>query len=100
MKKYLLMAVLLCGNALAAVAMGPAPAAAQINIRIPFPYIAPVEPYHYSRAYCDGCWYGDWEGRRGYHRGGGRPWEREHDERHHYGHNRYHGDNGRHEGHR
>ena len=36
------------------------------------------DPYYYSPNYCEGCWYGVWGGRTGYHRGGGRPWEREH----------------------
>jgi len=38
------------------------------------------DPYYYSTSNCAGCWYGEWGGRTGYHRGGGRPWEREHSE--------------------
>ena len=43
------------------------------------------DPYYYSPNYCKGCWYGEWGGRIGYHRGGGRPWEREHSEANHHG---------------
>jgi hypothetical protein len=55
-------------------------------------------PYYYSPSYCAGCWYGEWGGRTGYHRGGGQPWEREHFEPDHHGENR--GSDVRHEGHR
>src|SRR5947207_2132053 len=41
----------------------------------PGPYDV-AEPYYYSPTYCEGCWYGQWGGRTGYHRGGGRAWER------------------------
>src|SRR5713101_1281997 len=44
-------------------------------------FIAGPVPYGYSPVYCSGCWYGTWEGREGWHYGGGRPWEREHHER-------------------
>ena len=57
-----------------------------------------ADPYYYSPSYCAGCWYGEWGGRTGYHRGGGRPWEREHFERDHHGQDR--GGDVRHEGHR
>jgi hypothetical protein len=60
--------------------------------------IDPVNPYYYSPAYCVGCWYGEWRGRIGYHRGGGHPWERAHVEADHHGHDR--GRDIRHEGHR
>jgi len=55
-------------------------------------------PYYYSPVYCAGCWYGEWGGRAGYHRGGGQSWEREHfDVDHHL---RDYGRDVRHEGHR
>ena len=57
-----------------------------------------ADPYYYSPSYCAGCWYGEWGGRIGYHRGGGRPWEREHVERDHHRQDR--GGDVRHEGHR
>jgi hypothetical protein len=60
--------------------------------------VDPVEPYYYSPSYCVGCWYGEWGGRTGYHRGGGRPWERPHSEADHHGNNQ--GSDVRHEGHR
>ena len=60
--------------------------------------IDPVDPYYYSPSYCVGCWYGEWGGRTGYHRGGGRPWERPHSETDHHGNNQ--GSDVRHEGHR
>jgi hypothetical protein len=56
-----------------------------------------IEPYYYSPSYCVGCWYGQWGGRIGYHRGGGRPWERAHVESDHHGEDR--GRDVRHEGH-
>jgi hypothetical protein len=59
--------------------------------------ISARDPYYYSPNYCAGCWYGQWGGRIGYHRGGGRPWEREHFESDHHGENR--GRDVRHEGH-
>jgi hypothetical protein len=58
----------------------------------------PVDPYYYSPTYCVGCWYGQWGGRTGYHRGGGRPWERAHGEADHHGQDR--GRDVQHEGHR
>lgn len=58
----------------------------------------PVDPYYYSPTYCAGCWYGEWGGRSGYHRGGGRQWEREHVERDHHFQDR--GRDDRHDGHR
>jgi hypothetical protein len=58
----------------------------------------PAVPYAYSPTYCDGCWYGRWEGREGWHRGGGRPWEREHHEGDHEGEG-HRGEGNRHEGH-
>src|SRR5258708_929137 len=33
-------------------------------------------PYTYSPVYCSGCWHGTWEGRYGWHYGGGRTSER------------------------
>ena len=58
----------------------------------------PADPYYYSPSSCVGCWYGQWGGRIGYHRGGGRPWERAHTETDHHGENR--GRDITHEGHR
>jgi hypothetical protein len=76
--------------------------AARVDIQIGFPVPGIVvdarDPYYYSPNYCAGCWYGEWGGRTGYHRGGGRPWEREHFEADHHGHD--HGRDVRHEGHR
>ena len=57
-------------------------AGAQVRIEIGPPVIV---PYFYSPTYCDGCWYGDWEGHRGYHRGGGEPWRGDHYEGDHRG---------------
>ena len=45
----------------------------------------PADRYVYSPAYGDGCWYGRCEGREGWHRGDGRPWEQEHHEGDHEG---------------
>ena len=56
-------------------------------------------PYTYSAVYCSGCWHGTWEGREGWHYGGGRPWEREHHEGDHRGEG-HRGEGERHEGHR
>lgn len=58
----------------------------------------PPVPYVYSPTYCDGCWYGRWEGREGWHQGGGRPWERAHHEGDHQG-KSHRGEGERHEGH-
>lgn len=55
-------------------------------------------PYYYSPSHCVGCWYGEWGGRTGYHRGGEQSWEREHFEADHHGQNR--GRDVRHKGHR
>jgi hypothetical protein len=55
-------------------------------------------PYAYSATYCDGCWYGRWEGREGWHSGGGRPWEREHHDGDHEGEG-HRGEGERHQGH-
>src|SRR5882672_2323446 len=74
------------------------PGQVRVDVPVPGVVIDPVDPYFYSRVYCAGCWYGQWGGRIGYHRGGGRPWEREHRESHHHG--RGDGDDIRHEGHR
>jgi hypothetical protein len=63
-----------------------------------FDVVGSVDPYYYSLAYCAGCWYGEWGGRTGYHRGGGRPWERAHVEADHHGQDR--GRDTQHEGHR
>src|SRR2546426_9833104 len=65
---------------------------------VPGIVIDPADPYYYSPTYCVGCWYGQWGGRIGYHRGGGRPWERPHSEADHHGENR--GRDIMHEGHR
>ena len=61
--------------------------------------IGPAEPYVYSPTSCEGCWHGTWEGREGWHRGGGRPWEREHHEGDHQGEG-HRGEGPVHEGHR
>src|SRR5260370_16636449 len=37
-------------------------------------------PYTYSPVYCSGCWHGTWEGREGWHYGGGSPGGRGHPE--------------------
>ena len=78
------------------------PATAGVDVQVGFPVpgivVVPGDPYYYSPAYCRGCWYGEWGGRNGYHRGGGRPWEHEHFEAHHHGHE--HGRDVKHEGHR
>jgi hypothetical protein len=78
------------------------PADAQVGVQIQFGVPGIVvdarDPYYYSPNYCAGCWYGEWGGRTGYHRGGGRPWERRHVESDHHGHD--HGHDVWHEGHR
>ena len=80
-------------------AMGTAAhAGLSVEIAVPGIVIDARDPYYYSPDYCEGCWYGEWGGRMGYHRGGGRPWEREHRESDHHG--RDHGRDVRHEGHR
>ena len=63
------------------------PASAQVTIQFAVPGIVVDvgDPYFYSPRPCPGCWYGEWGGRTGYHRGGGRPWEREHSEADHHG---------------
>ena len=76
----------------------PAVAAVNVEIGVPGIVVDARDPYYYSPNYCKGCWYGQWGGRTGYHRGGGRPWEREHFEADHHGHD--HGRDVRHEGHR
>jgi hypothetical protein len=72
----------------------------QVRIEAPVPgvVLSAADPYYYSPAYCAGCWYGQWGGRTGYHRGGGRPWERPHSEADHHGEDR--GRDVQHEGHR
>jgi hypothetical protein len=97
--RHLLIAVLLAvGLAVVAVTLGAnVPSAdAQVRVFIPLPV-----PYFYSPTYCDGCWYGEWEGQRGYHRGGGEPWRGDHHEGDHRGGDeRGHGEqHGGHEGH-
>ncbi len=75
-----------------------APPGVRVEIPVPGIVVDPVDPYYFSYAYCAGCWYGQWGGRTGYHRGGGRPWERRHTETDHHGHE--HGRDVQHEGHR
>ena len=75
-----------------------ADAAVSVQIEVPGIVISAGDPYYFSPNYCAGCWYGEWGGRTGYHRGGGGPWEREHVESDHHGHN--HGHDIKHEGHR
>ncbi len=76
------------------------PASAQVTIQFAVPGIVVDvgDPYFYSPRPCPGCWYGEWGGRTGYHRGGGRPWEREHSEADHHG--REERRDNHHEGHR
>ena len=74
------------------------PGEVRVGVAVPGVVVEPVDPYFYSPTYCVGCWYGQWGGRNGYHRGGGRPWEREHFEYDHHG--RPEGREYRHEGHR
>ena len=76
----------------------PANAAVDVQISVPGIVIDARDPYYFSPTYCAGCWYGEWGGRTGYHRGGGRPWERAHVESDHHGHE--HGRDVKHEGHR
>jgi len=57
--------------------VGPAPA--------PDVYVGADDPYVFSAVPCVGCWHGTWAGREGWHRGGGRPWERPHHEGDHLG---------------
>ena len=73
-------------------------AAVNVQVEVPGIVVDARDPYYFSPNYCAGCWYGEWGGRTGYHRGGGRPWEREHFESDHHGRN--HGQDVRHEGHR
>jgi hypothetical protein len=60
-------------------------AAVSVQIGVPGIVVDANDPYYYSTSYCAGCWYGEWGGRTGYHRGGGRPWERPHSEADHHG---------------
>jgi hypothetical protein len=62
-----------------------ADAAVSVQIGVPGIVVDANDPYYYSTTYCAGCWYGEWGGRTGYHRGGGRPWERAHHESDHHG---------------
>jgi len=77
----------------------PADAAVSVQIAVPGIVVDANDPYYYSPNYCAGCWYGEWGGRVGYHRGGGRPWERRHSEWDHHMHDS-HGKDVWHEGHR
>ena len=83
---------------LAAISSPAAGVDIQIGFVVPGIVVDARDPYYYSPSYCAGCWYGQWGGRVGYHRGGGRPWEREHIEADHHGEDR--GRDVRHEGHR
>jgi hypothetical protein len=74
-----------------------ADAAVSVQIAVPGIVVDANDPYYYSPNYCAGCWYGEWGGRTGYHRGGGRPWERPHSEADHHG--RSNGSDVQHEGH-
>jgi hypothetical protein len=88
-------------TALAATALASCVAVEEpVRVARPVPGVVyvPNDPYYYSPTYCEGCWYGQWGGRIGYHRGGGRPWERQHVESDH--HLRVDGGDIRHEGHR
>lgn len=73
-------------------------AGVSVEAQVPGVVVDVADPYYYSPTYCAGCWYGQWGGRIGYHRGGGRPWERAHIESDHHG--RADGRDIRHEGHR
>jgi hypothetical protein len=76
--RYLLIAALLAVSmAVVGVTLVANPPTAQGQVRINIGVPVPI-PYFYSPTPCEDCWYGEWEGRQGYHRGGGRPWEREH----------------------
>ena len=72
-------------------------AGVSVQIGVPGIVVDANDPYYYSPSYCAGCWYGEWGGRTGYHRGGGRPWERPHSEADHHG--RESGRDVQHEGH-
>jgi hypothetical protein len=100
MRPLLIAALLAVGAALVGVVqvvnIPTAQGEVSVNIGVPVPYFFSPEP-------CRGCWHGEWNGRQGYHRGGGEPWRRSHFERDHYrngyhGGGNYHGDQG-HEGH-
>jgi len=78
----------------------PAAAAVDIQIGVPGVVVDANDPYYYSPNYCAGCWYGEWGGRTGYHRGGGRPWERAHSEADHHGPSDRRGGDVKHDGHR
>jgi hypothetical protein len=82
----------------ACVPVAPVPGPIRVDVAVPGVVIDPFDPYFYSPTYCVGCWYGEWGARIGYHRGGGRPWERRHIEADHHG--RDHGRDVWHEGHR
>jgi hypothetical protein len=77
-------------------------AAVDVRVDIPVPGVVvdPADPYYFSPTYCAGCWYGEWGGRTGYHRGGGRPWERAHVEADHHAAGDNRGRDVKHEGHR
>ncbi len=99
--KIIVQSTLLGATALLLSACVPVPVGpGEVRIDVPVPgvVVTPVDPYFFSPVYCAGCWYGQWGGRIGYHRGGGRPWERSHFERDHHGENR--GRDVGHEGHR
>jgi hypothetical protein len=82
---YLLMATLL----VTPVTFTPPAEAAESQIRIQI-----GAPYYYSPVYCNGCEYGYYGGRWGYHRGGAY----RHEEGHELDHHEYHPGNS-HEGH-
>ena len=88
MKRSTLFLLLMAALLVAPLTFTP-PAESQIRIQIGAP-----TPYYYSPVYCDGCEYGYYGGRWGYHRGEGY----RHEEGHERDHHEYHpGD--RHEGH-
>jgi len=83
---------------IAAAALALTACVATVSSPVPGVVVDPIDPYYYSPTYCVGCWYGQWGARIGYHRGGGRPWERPHPESWHHGEDRGH--NIIHDGHR
>ena len=49
-------------------------AGVSVQIGVPGIVVDANDPYYYSPSYCAGCWYGEWGGRTGYHRGGAISW--------------------------
>jgi hypothetical protein len=96
MRPLLIAALLAVGAALVGVVqvvnIPTAQGEVSVNIGVPVPYFFSPEP-------CRGCWHGEWNGRQGYHRGGGEPWRRDHRDGDHRGgeargHGGWHGGHG------